>query len=173
YVQAIHKHHYPIEALTTKRIKNDYHDEDIANTIASASSIRKEIELYGLSDKVKQTIPPATLAALMTYRDQANRWHGWELYFSLAQYQILSKSEQELKDIQGVDEGLEYRLKHTVLQATSFQHWMELMKTKRYTRTRLQRMFVHILTNTTKQEINTFLNATEIPYVRLLGLSQT
>src|SRR5699024_2386816 len=58
-------------------------------------------------------------------------------------------------------------------QAASFQHWIELMKTKRYTQTRLQRMFVHILTNTKKQEIHDFLNASNLPYIRLLGLSKT
>src|SRR5699024_193427 len=64
-------------------------------------------------------------------------------------------------------------LKHTYEQAFTFQHWMELMKTKRYTQTRLQRMFVHLLTNTTKNEIEMFLRQPTVPYIRLLGLSKT
>src|SRR5699024_9552746 len=140
----IQKNNYPIQALTTKRISNDYHDEEIAHTIASATSIRKEMELHGLSSKVKQTIPTATIHSLTAYKDQATVWHDWELYFPFIQYHVLSKSVHELKEIQGVDEGLEYRLKQTGVQAASFQHWIELMKTKRYTQTRLQRMFVHI-----------------------------
>ena len=45
------------------------------------------------------------------------------------------------------------------------------IKTKRYTQTRLQRCFVHILTNTKKTEIHEFISKEQIPYIRLLGLS--
>ena len=46
------------------------------------------------------------------------------------------------------------------------------LKTKRYTWTRLQPMFVHILTNTTKQEIRSVCNPNELPYVRTLGFNK-
>src|SRR5690625_7424779 len=50
---------------------------------------------------------------------------------------------------------------------------MEQIKTKRYTETRLQRMFTHILTNTTKKEMEPFLNMQSVPYLRLIGMSET
>src|SRR5699024_9220470 len=62
------------------------------------------------------------------------------------------------------------RVKKTAKKARSFIDWMERIKTKRYTWTRLQRMFVHILTNTKK---TAFQNNQSIPYLRILGMSQT
>src|SRR5690625_1877760 len=73
----------------------------------------------------------------------------------------------------GGDEGLEHRLKQTAKDAVSFKQWMTLLKTKRYTWTRLQRMFVHILTNTKKVEIKQVLDTNRVPYIRILGLTKT
>src|SRR5690625_7819963 len=47
------------------------------------------------------------------------------------------------------------------------------MKTKRYTWTRLQRMFIHILTNTKKADMKQVLSTNEVPYIRILGLTNT
>lgn len=173
YVQAIAEHNYSMTPLTIKRIKNDYHDQTIASNIASATSIRQEFLAEGMTSRVQSTIPEATFHALESYYATSSVYHEWEAYFPLLQYQILASSPAALKKIHGVDEGLENRAKRFTKQAVSFQHWIELMKTKRYTVTRLQRMAVHILTQTTKEEINAFYNSSSVPYVRLLGLTQT
>src|SRR5690625_5377846 len=85
----------------------------------------------------------------------------------------MTMSAYDLSLIAGVDEGLEGRIKQTAKQATSFKQWMGNMKTKRYTWTRLQRMFVHILTNTKKVEIKQVLDTNRVPYIRILGLTKT
>src|SRR5690625_7135513 len=82
-------------------------------------------------------------------------------------------SVHELSLIEGVDEGIEGSIKQTAKQATSFKQWMGEMKTKRYTWTRLQRMFIHILTNTKKADMKQVLSTNEVPYIRILGLTNT
>ncbi|MCO4191491.1 nucleotidyltransferase family protein, partial [Proteus terrae] len=74
----------------------------------------------------------------------------------------------ELSKFLGVDEGIEFRLKETALTSKNFENWVNLLKTKRYTWTRLQRMFTHILTGTKKDEVAYSLP--KIPYVRVLGM---
>ena len=74
----------------------------------------------------------------------------WESLFPYLQYQIISTKRENLADIYECEEGLEYRIQETIQQATSFQQWMELLKTKRYTWSRLQRLATHIFTQTTK-----------------------
>lgn len=69
-----------------------------------------------------------------------------------------------------MEEGLEHRFLSAALQAQTFQQFMEKIKTKRYTWTRLQRACVHILTNTEKSEMpNKPLKA---DYLHLLGMSK-
>ena len=45
------------------------------------------------------------------------------------------------------------------------------IKTKRYTWTRIQRLLTHLLTNTTKDEMQATLEKDRVPYIRLLGMS--
>lgn len=174
YVKTILNHDLCIEPLTIKRTSSQYHDQTIEGTIASATSIRKQlINHKSITRDITRTIPQQTVEALEQYRETATIWHSWEAYFPLLHYRVVSMTPEELSMIHGVDEGLEYRIKQTAQEATSFKHWMESLKTKRYTWTRLQRTFVHILTNTTKEQMNAIHQKHSVSYIRLLGLTKT
>lgn len=170
YVKSILDDQLPIKPLTIKRSTSEFHEENITSTIASATSIRKQLVKDGkISEKIQVTIPKETIIQLKNYKQQSTLWHTWEHYFPYLHYRVLTMTLKELKSINGVDEGLEHRLKQTAKDATSFQQWIKAMKTKRYTWTRLQRMFVHILTNTKKQDYKIF--NTTVPYIRILGFT--
>lgn len=172
YVKAILDNQFPIEVHTIKRVNNDYHDPEITSSIASATSIRKEMLVQGrLTDKASSALPQTTIEQLLNYKNKTASWHDWELYFQLLNYRVQTMSYEELQDIHGVDEGLEYRLKKTAKTVENMQEWVQAVKTRRYTWTRIQRVFTHILTNTKKNEMKYFLNQTNVPYVRLLGMT--
>jgi predicted nucleotidyltransferase len=120
--------------------------------------------------QVKNYIPPSTYQLLDSYREQFGKFHTWEDYFDFLKFRLLTMSPSQLNNIYEVEEGLEYRLLKYIKQAQSFSEYMQLLKTKRYTWTRLQRVCLHILTNTQKEQMNTSNKAT---YVRLLGMSST
>ncbi|TMN23479.1 nucleotidyltransferase [Lentibacillus cibarius] len=173
YVQTIMDAHLPITPLAIKRKKSNYHDEEITGPIASATSIRSKLLAdHDISEDVAATMPNATIRQLHEYKWQAGCWHAWEGYFHLIHYRVMTMTTEELAAIHGVDEGLEYRIKKTARGVTSFYEWMQRIKTKRYTWTRLQRMFAHILTNTTKTDMYQLKNTTTVPYVRLLGMTR-
>lgn len=174
YVKTILDNSLPMKALTIKRTNNNYHDKHITSSIASATSIRNKLfKNDSITTEVKSTIPEATINQLQLYKNVAGTWHTWEKYFQLLHYRVMTMSMEELAAIHGVDEGLEYRIKKTGKEATSFGDWVRAIKTKRYTWTRLQRMFVHILTNTTKEDMKSIKEDTSVPYIRLLGLTET
>lgn len=173
YVQTIMDQHLPIKPMTSKRINNDFHDDRITGNITSATSIRRALFEHGLDNETKATMPEKTLQQLKHYRQKTQIWHEWEKYFPLAHYLVMTQTTDELSLFHGVDEGLEYRLKQTAKNAISFKQWMELLKTKRYTWTRLQRMFVHILTRTRKADIERVKSLTTVPYLRILGMTHT
>lgn len=172
YIKAIMDQKLAIEPLTIQRTKNEFHDQMITDKIASATSIRKNLlENNEIDLSVKHTMPKTTIEQLCQYKESSGLWHTWENYFQLLQYRVLTMSLEELREIHGVNEGIEHRIMKTAIKATSLHHWIELIKTKRYTWTRIQRIFTHILTNTTKQEVQKVLNST-IPYIRILGLTK-
>lgn len=174
YVKAILDDKLPIDPLTITRIKNAYHDQAITGSIASATSIRKElIGKEDISETAASALPEVTILQLRAYKQQAAVWHSWENYFQLIHYRVMTMTEDELAAIHGVDEGLENRIKKTARDTTSFYEWIKKIKTKRYTWTRLQRVFAHILTNTTKDDVQQFVSDETVPYVRLLGMTKT
>lgn len=172
YVKTILNHNMNIKPLTIKRLQNDFHDKEITHHIASATSIRESLTTEGLTDKVSKTFPDQTLTILDKYKQQTGTWHSWDDYFPFLLYRIMTMSADQLRCIQGVDEGLEHRIKRVAEKADSFTNLMERMKTKRYTWTRLQRMFTHILTHTLKDDYDAMHDQT-VPYIRLLGMTST
>ncbi|MFD2760554.1 nucleotidyltransferase [Lentibacillus juripiscarius] len=174
YVRTIMDHHLPITPMAIKRKKSHYHDQTMTGSIASATSIRRKLLLgEGLSEEITETLPEETARQLHHYKRDSSIWHSWEDYFNLVHYRVMTMSTRELATIHGVDEGLEYRIKKTAHGAASFHQWIQRIKTKRYTWTRLQRMFAHILTNTTKADMQRLEHTKTVPYVRLLGMTKT
>ncbi|WP_077325978.1 nucleotidyltransferase [Virgibacillus siamensis] len=172
YVKTILENNLPIEPLTIKRTNSNYHDQNYTGTVASATSIRKEL----LADKsitpdLAKTMPAGTTQQLDEYKQSSGIWHDWELYFPILQYRVKTMTTGEIAMISGVDEGLEHRIKRTANEAISFVDWMGQIKTKRYTWTRLQRIFVHLLTNTKKNDLIFARKNPTVPFVRLLGMT--
>jgi predicted nucleotidyltransferase len=175
YVKAIHEQKSKMIPHTIQRTSANYHDEDFSSsTIASATSIRKALfEHNGDLSLVHNYIPSTTFNVLKHYLRTYGRLHQWEDYFTLLKYKILTSSCEELSNIYEIEEGLEYRFKKEIIHSNSFIEFMEKVKTKRYTWTRLQRACLHILTNLSKssfrEEKNNYYQPT---YIRLLGMSK-
>jgi predicted nucleotidyltransferase len=169
YVKAILEQDADIQPLTIKRTAANYHDEEFNETsIASATSIRKAIFSEDKTD-IHSFVPKTTWDELMDYKREFATFHQWEDYFGYLKYTICTMTHDELNRIYEMEEGLEYRVKSFIMQAASFKEFMEQLKTKRYTWTRLQRLCLHILTRTTKEQM--LQNAGSSPYLRLLGMS--
>ncbi|WP_026906011.1 nucleotidyltransferase [Paucisalibacillus globulus] len=173
YVKTILENKLPIQPSTIRRKNNEYHDTEITGSITSATSIRKQIFDHQIHiSALKHTMPTATIDQLTVYNNQAKTLHYWEKYYPFLHYRVTTMSYEELRLIHGVEEGIEYRIKKAAKDVHSFNEWVERIKTKRYTWTRIQRIFVHILTNTKKTEINLLSTPQSVPYVRLLGMTK-
>ncbi|WP_042456135.1 nucleotidyltransferase [Neobacillus dielmonensis] len=171
YIKAIREQNSQVKPLTIPRKNAGYHDIDFSSAnIASATSIRKAIfENQYDSSRIKQYMPTATLQLLDEYYVNYGLLHHWETYWPYLQYRLVHSSQLELNEIYEAEEGLENRLKATALVSDSFQEFMQKIKTKRYTWTRLQRLCVHILTNTKKAEVWGLSDTAS--YLRLLGMT--
>ncbi|ASN05866.1 nucleotidyltransferase [Virgibacillus necropolis] len=173
YIREILDHQLAINAFTVKRTKSGYHDQTISSSIASATSIRKQLFHEGnVTEQIASTLPANTEQQLNEYYHKTSVWHNWEQYFPLLHYRVMTMDHSELAGIHGVDEGLEYRIKKTAKHTQSIYEWIDAIKTKRYTWTRIQRIFVHLLTNTKKEHIQPLKTSESVPYVRLLGMTK-
>ncbi|WP_400247034.1 nucleotidyltransferase [Niallia sp. JL1B1071] len=168
YYKAVHTNHYPIEVCTVARMKADYHDKIFtSDTIASATSIRRALlKEEGSLKTVESFLPPASFYLLQKYKEAYLSYHTWENYWSYLKFRLLQSTAKELSTIYEMEEGIEYRFLKYVKEASSFHDYIRFLKTKRYTWTRLQRICVHILTNTKKEEMAA---QSQPAYIRLLG----
>ncbi|MCA0969385.1 nucleotidyltransferase [Halobacillus litoralis] len=173
YVKQMLTYDRGVQPMTIQRTNSHYHDETINGSIASATSIRKEMKESGMTQGVKDALPEETINQLMLYKEKNGLWHEWEAYFDLLHYKISTMTCEDLRAIHGVDEGLEHRLKRTIKKARTFSEFMNALKTKRYTWTRLQRTLVHILIGTKKVLAQTLLHEKQPPYARVLGMNET
>ncbi|MEK4199484.1 nucleotidyltransferase [Cytobacillus sp. FSL K6-0265] len=170
YIKAIKQQNAKMEPTTIARKNAEYHDEDFnASTIASATSIRKKI--FSQEPNIEETfkyMPRTSYDALHSYYKKYGVLHHWERYWPMLQYRLLSSSPAQLREIYEVEEGIEFRLIEASKTSTSFQAFMEAVKTKRYTWTRIQRICLYILIHVSKQSMS---HIEEAEYLRLLGMS--
>lgn len=171
YVKAIRDLNISMNALTITRTNAGYHDEHFTSeSIASATSIRKALFAdKGELDEISPYVPQTTATLLQEYLFQYQQFHQWENYWPYLRFRLVHSSQDELRQIYEVEEGIENRIMRAALKCNSFLEFMSTIKTKRYTWTRLQRMCVHILTNTTVSEMNEKMN--KATYIRLLGMN--
>jgi len=76
-----------------------------------------------------------------------------------------------IKNIHGILEGLENKIQKNAHTYSSIENLIKFTKSKRYTRTRIQRLLVHILFDLTKAEIIDF-NKKGALYCRVLGMTK-
>lgn len=157
YVKEIIKQKAKIEPIVIKRT-NDYHDTKIYGEITSAKSIR-----YSLlnNQDISKTVPKETLDRIIKDNVEDN-------YFKLLKYKILSNIN-ELNKYLDVDEGLDNLIRKNIIKTNNYQELISLIKTKRYTYNRLNRMFIHILLNIKKEDVK---KRKKITYIKVLGFSK-
>ena len=154
YVKEIMRQDADIVPITIKRT-NDFHDEEIASDIVSATAIRKAlIEKKDIKDKV----PSLTYEYLKDKKDYD--------YFEFLKYKIITEGT-DIEKYQTVDEGLENRIVNYIDKCNDLDSLMERIKTKRYTYNKLSRMFIHILVSFTKEEAFD----QDVHYIRILGFN--
>ena len=155
YVNAAQKQQLKTKMVTIPRKSANYHDEHFSTApIASATSIRKA--LFSLDQpisSIQSYVPESTYELLLQYKKNYGFFHDWNMYWPYIKFRLLQTSAEELKEIYEVEEGLENRLHSLAIKCESFTQFMNELKTKRYTWTRLQSILTHILTHTKKKEM--------------------
>jgi len=160
YIKAAKKLNSSIKMKTIKRRNADYFSEIIAESnIQSATTIRKllaegtDVSKY-IPKKVVELLKNRKIIDISMFKDQL-------------QYLINSSTQNDLKEIFGVTEGLENR----ILKCKDFKDVDDLIIqiiSRRYTNSKIKRTLMHMLCNTKNELMKGF----DIPYIRILGMNK-
>ena len=144
YYKAIREADLDIKMVPVKREGQGLNSSDISGEVhLSATAIRRNIN----DEKIEKYLSKEMVADL---RKEAVA--SEDALFPYLKYKILSLGKAGIEQIYDVGEGLENRIYEAALKAKSYSNLVELIATKRYSNKKIQRVLLHILTNTTKED---------------------
>lgn len=166
YAKAILKQNLNVNLHPIQRKNANYHDIKLhsVGTIASASAIRGALARQ--DEHVKKFVPLTTSKDL-----QSQRLVSWNDFWIHLKMELLTHSPEELKQIYGMAEGIQYRMIDKAERAessTTFGEWMKAVKNKRFTYTRLSRLATMTMLHVKWDDVYNFENN---PYLRVLGFT--
>ena len=144
YYKAIREEDLDIKMVPVKREGQGLNGSDISGEVhLSATAIRNNIN----DEKIEKYLSKEMVADLRkeTIASESS-------LFLYLKYKILSLGKVGIEQIYDVSEGLENRIYEAALKAESYSNLVELIATKRYSNKKIQRVLLHILTNTTKED---------------------
>lgn len=193
YLKALKRLRSSIKAYTVKRVSNSYNTSGLTGEISSATSIRNSIlglnssEINALSgNAAKENCDGRHLASNVALAIPEHSRRVIEKEFSENRGPISMKSyeniilallrqitQEQLRNIPDVSEGLEYRIKNAGEISGTIEELIENICTKRYPQTRIQRILFSVLTGLTKSDMELFSQNGGPQYARILGFNQT
>lgn len=168
YVKEILSGNLPIKFLTIERMGNGHLDEVLLEEqFASGTALRKQLLKDERDHQLYSQLPYLEEVSSAEYRNH------WKQYWTLLKYQIVRSSVEELRTIYQMDEGMEYRFKKFLPQAHSFYEFIQLLKNKRWTWARLQRLCLYVLLGITKKQVEQHFESIHEPKeVTVLGFNE-
>ncbi|WP_025701851.1 nucleotidyltransferase family protein, partial [Paenibacillus forsythiae] len=173
YLIALRRLGSGIAPLTVPRLGAGFHEPLRSGTeIASATALRALLREGG---SPAAYIPEYSLDILRREQQEGRGPLDWESFRSPLLHILSTRSAAELAGLLDVNEGLENRLLRILPELPQFTvgGLLSALKSKRYTRTRLQRMLLHILLNHGKEEFSPRVLSQGPGYIRVLGFRES
>ena len=168
YIKALKKCKSNIVPVPITRFEAGYNDLNYSGNIASATAIRNIIK-NGNFEIVKNLLPPPSYEILMDNIKQGHIIPDLSVFEKQIIYNLRKMDTSEIAELPDVTEGLEFSIKKTANACNTISEFLVLIKSKRYTSTRIQRILLYSLLGITKKDM--VLSKKVNPYVRVLGLN--
>ena len=168
YLKALKKLKSPIIPVTIERYNAGYHDTTYNGNVASATAIRNIVKNNGW-DILRKVVPENTFSILLENIKVGHVVPDLSTFEKQIIYNLRKMSLQEIAELPDVSEGLENAIKNAANSCNSVVEFLNIIKSKRYTNTRLQRILLYALLGITKKDIA--LSKKAIPYIRVLGFN--
>lgn len=162
------------EPVLVHRKSAGYYEENPKECIAGAGKLREmmkdglEIEKY----------LPYIKEGLRTNEDFGKACSSYQAepcfpdnLFEFISYRLLAENPARLNEIDGAVEGLENRAMKAATEAVDYESLVDMVKSKRYSRTAVQRMLTRMFLGITKDDMAEFRSCGKT-YARVLAFSE-
>ena len=169
YLKAIKKYKSNIIPISIQRIKTGYNDINFSGNIASATAIRNLVLNHEYND-LNRILPISSYSILKENIQKGHIVRDISNFDKIVLYKLRNMSTEELLNLPDVSEGLEYSIKKAADSCNTIYELINIVNSKRYTKTRLQRILLYALLNITKKDIQ--ISKRSMPYIRILGFNE-
>ncbi len=168
YLKALKKTKSRMIPIGIKREKVLYNDKYIVDEFASATAIRRMLmtkEVGGINKVMPRS-------SYLLFGEEVNKGH-YVVDISRFEKEILytlrKMTKEEIAKMPDVSEGLETSIKNAADSCNNLKELINIVKTKRFTQTRIQRILLYCLLGITEKQMETSRKIT--PYARVLGFN--
>lgn len=169
YLKALKKFKSNIEPITIPRYEAGYNDLSYTENTASSTAIRNMIKNNGFN-ALQSLMPAPSYSILLKNMKAGHIIPDISVFEKEIIYNLRKKTISEISQIPDVSEGLEFAIQKAANSCNNIVDFLNIVKSKRYTNTRLQRILLYALLDITKKDI--VLSRKNQPYVRVLGLNK-
>ena len=169
YLKALKMLKSKITPIAIKREKVYYNDNVIVDDFASATAIRNMVMNKEFARLIK-VVPRPTYETILREYEVGNVVLDIQQFEKEIFYTLRRMTVNEIAELPDVSEGLENTIKNAANFCNNIKDFINMVKTKRYTQTRIQRILVFALLGITKKDVQAAKKV--VPYARVLGFNE-
>ena len=140
-----------------------------SSRFASGSAIRSACISPNI-DQLQKYMPENSFYLLEDCLKKGNYVKDLSAFDKEILYTLRRMTIADIANLPDVSEGLEYAIKNAANSCNSVVELLTLIDTKRYTKTRLQRILLYAILGITKDDMQ--LSKKVTPYIRILGFNE-
>lgn len=171
YLRAIRRYAPLMQPVIIQRRHAHYHDNEITSPFASATAVRMAASQNKL-EAVRSAVPSSSYNLIETSLKEKRSPVAYEDFSVPILYKLRTTPSDCLAHLPDIAEGLHNKLSAAAFKARSIEELLTLAKSKRYTRTRLQRTLIHALIGLSKTQTDAF-DASGPLYARVMAFNAT
>ena len=169
YLKALRKYKSNIKPIAIHRAATGYNDLTYTSNMASSTAIRNIIKNNGF-DILRNLIPAPSYSILVNNIKQGHIVPDLSTFEKQIIYNLRKMDITEISNLPDVSEGLEFALKNAANSCNTLNEFLNIISSKRYTNTRIQRILLYSLLGITKKDME--LSKKIVPYIRVLATNK-
>ena len=169
YLKALQYLNSEINPVAIKRKGTDYNSLEIVDNICSATAIREKL-MKSEVGSLDSVMPDSCYSIIESEIINGKAPMYLKNFEKEILYSFRRATSDEISSISDVTEGLENTIKKCSNEKFTLDEFIEEVKSKRYTRTRIQRIMLSMLLNIKKEDIEGYKH--NLQYIRVLGFNK-
>ena len=168
YIKALKKYNSIIQPIAMPRHESGHNDLNYHGNIASSTAIRNITQNNGF-DILRKLMPEPSYTNLIKNIKVGHVVPDLSVFEKEIIFNLRKMSIYDISQLPDVSEGLEFAIKNAANSCNSLVELLNIIKSKRYTQTRIQRILLYSLLGITKKDME--ISKKTLPYVRVLGFN--